>query len=350
MKSILVIALFPLYQLLAQPTPASLKPEISVSFYRQLGNHAVRLVYRQSDNYFIYASTDGNIYKVPIKDGVPQLEEVLISNSEHDINFLQGMILVGNSLIIVGNYNEMQKKGYGAVRKCTFLSNGGKQWTNMLTTETHASSGTLADHGFSGVCTNLTQDSLFIASGSRTDHGEVKDLAGLYPNLREEPLTTKIFRIPINAQNIYLKNDETALANSGYVYANGFRNEFDMAVNKKGHLFGVENSGGEDLPEEMNWIQQGKHYGFPWRIANTNVLTVYPDPNFPQPPIGVSFIDPISNFGPDANWQRTPKGTSQIKEIKSFTAHRSPLGLIFDNEGTFSVQQRRFLLGFCGSW
>jgi hypothetical protein len=351
MKNILLIALFPLYQLLAQPTPASLKPEISVSFYRQLGNHAARLVYSQSDNSFIYATTEGNIYRVPIVGGVPQFEVPIISNSEHDINFLQGMVLVGNDLIIVGNHNnQVVKNGYGAVRKCTFLSNGSKQWTNMLTTDIYASSGTLFDHAFAGVCTNLPKDSLFIASGSRTDRGEVKDFGGLYPNLREEPLTTKIFRISINAQNIYLQNNETALTNSGYVYATGFRNEFDMAVNQYGHLFGVENSGGSDFPEEMNWIRQGKHYGFPWRMGGLDVLSVYPDPNFPTPPAGVNFVEPISNYGTAANWQRTPSGTSQLNGIKSFTAHRSPLGLIFDNEGDFNAPYNKdgFCLAFAG--
>jgi hypothetical protein len=351
MKKIVLLILLPIFQLLAQPTPTSLKPEISVSFYRQLANNVVRFLYRQSDNSFIYATTDGNIYRVPIVGGVPQFEESLISNSEHDINYLQGMILVGNDLIIVGNHNdEVQKNGYGSVKKCTFLSNNNRQWTNMLTTEIYASSGTLFDHAFAGVCTNLTQDSLFIASGSRTDHGEVKDFGGLYPNLREEPLTTKIFRIPINAQNIYLQNNETALDNSGYVYAKGFRNEFDMAVNQYGHLFGVENSGGADFPEEMNWIKQGKHYGFPWRMGGLDVLSAYPDPNFPTPPAGVNFIEPISNFGPAANWQRTPSGTSQLSEIKSFTAHRSPLGLIFDNAGTFNAPYNKdaFCLAFSG--
>ncbi|GAB5409195.1 MAG: hypothetical protein BalsKO_15600 [Balneolaceae bacterium] len=32
-------------------------------------------------------------------------------------------------------------------------------------------------------------------------------------------------------------------------------------------FFGTENAGDRDDSEELNWLQQGKHYGFPWVIG-----------------------------------------------------------------------------------
>jgi hypothetical protein len=37
---------------------------------------------------------------------------------------------------------------------------------------------------------------IFVNSGARTDHGEVQDNGGLYPNARDNALTSKIFRFP----------------------------------------------------------------------------------------------------------------------------------------------------------
>jgi hypothetical protein len=61
------------------------------------------------------------------------------------------------------------------------------------------------------------------------------------------------------------------------------------------------------------------------------------DPGFPQKPKNLTYRMPIQNLGPDADKYKDPvtgkvldasdKGTS----ITSFTAHRSPLGLAFDN-------------------
>ena len=110
----------------------------------------------------------------------------------------------------------------------------------------------------------------------------------------------------------------------------GFRNTFDLSFDGNGQLFGVENFGERDDPEEINWIREGHHYGFPWRMGgNLNPLLNSPynaildslvnplsggfqqsffadNPNFPGIPGGIIFSSPILNYGPDGEKFKDP--------------------------------------------
>ncbi|WP_341225184.1 PKD domain-containing protein [uncultured Arcticibacterium sp.] len=336
--------------------PVSLKSDVSVQAnYSYVENNSVRIVYDSVNQVFYTNTFGGDIYRIRVINGVPQYRELFIPSSQHLINRMQGLMFYNSALYIVGNEaDDANKRGRGRVIKVSFDSNGNnKAFTYMLGTEYYASSTTLFDHAFSAITLNAAKDSLYIASGSRTDHGEVKDVGGMYPNLRDEPLTTKIFAIPITANNIYLLNDETWLQNSGYIYCEGVRNEFDMALNAKGELFGVENMGDRDDPEELNLLKRGKHYGFPWRMGgnitpqqftpydpSTDKLlpsnlgfpeVFHNDSTFPVAP-NIAFEEPIPSIGPDANWVRNPvSGVFEQKDtITTFTSHRSPLGFNID--------------------
>lgn len=343
-------------------TPVSLKAGVNVSYYHSLPFSSVRMVF-DSVNNVIYSNTfGGDIYKTEVIGGVPQASTQFISSNEHTINRMQALLFYDNALYMSGNAaDDVNKRGRGQVVKCVIGSGGSKTFSTILNTDFYASSTTLFDHAFSAIVLNPTKDSLFIASGSRTDHGEEKSIGGLYPGLREEPLTTKIYRIPLQSSTIYLQNNETWLQNSGYVYCEGVRNEFDMAFNAKGELFGVENMGDRDDPEELNLLQEGKHYGFPWKMGGnlnpqqfsgydpsmdlllpSNLFApqiFYDDPTFPQQPSSLIIEDAIVNAGPDANWVRNP--TTGVFEQKSnvttFTSHRSPLGLTFDTDSTLDI-------------
>ena len=171
-------------------------------------------------------------------------------------------------------------------------------------------------------------------------------------------------KIPIDGNNILLQNDREWLRTNGYLFAEGIRNAFDFAYNSNNDLIEVENSGDRDDPEEMNWLQEGNHYGFPWRIGGNNTPQQYSpydpkkdpllspfawgggslyttfsdDPTYPTPPANTTFTEPISSNGPDADNFRDPI-TGAIKDasdlgvsIPSFTAHRSPDGIVFDKD------------------
>jgi hypothetical protein len=203
---------------------------------------------------------------------------------------------------------------------------------------------------------------------------------GKYPGLREAPLTAKILRLPADTINVLLKNDLEYLNTNGFVFAEGTRNSFSLAFDSKGNLFGTENSGDRDDPEELNWLREGHHYGFPWVMggnktpmqfsgynpetdafvpANStaaNLNTFYDDPDYPEPPEGVLFTSGVLNVGPDADTFRDStdgliKDASNLGlSIPSFSAHLSPSGLVFDTKNQLggSYTGDGFLLGFSG--
>jgi glucose/arabinose dehydrogenase len=148
------------------------------------------------------------------------------------------------------------------------------------------------------------------------------------------------------------------LLEGGYLYAWGVRNAYDMAFAPNGDLFAIDNGPDADYPEELNWIQEGHHYGFPWKFGdwdNQTRLEAYSseedklqqpdftavregyyqsDPDFPEPPM--EFTQPVANLGPDSAYYRaldgSEKNAAELGEILySFTPHISPLGLVFAN-------------------
>ena len=148
---------------------------------------------------------------------------------------------------------------------------------------------------------------------------------GAFPDTREVALTAAIFRIPTNADNQVLPNDRDQLRAKGYLFAEGTRNSYDPAFAPNGDLISADNGPDADYPDELNWLRAGYHYGFPWRLGNVDNATrspdydpskdkwlpseyyatkqglYYADLTFPPPPAGVTFTDPIPNFGPDAD-------------------------------------------------
>jgi glucose/arabinose dehydrogenase len=248
------------------------------------------------------------------------------------------------------------------VYKGKLAADGKRVWTTLVSTEPYQKSNTQFDHTFNGIVISPDGKYLYMNSGSRSDHGEVEDAKGAFPGLREIPLTSAIFRVPTDTDNQVLPNDEAQLKSKGYLFADGTRNTYDLAFGPNGDLFGADNSPDADYPDELNWIQEGHHYGFPWRFSTTDNAVRSPDydpakdkllqpdffavqnklyikePTFPPPPDGVTFTDPIANVGPNADAFRDADGkgadASDLgKPIASFTAHRSELGLVFDTAG-----------------
>ncbi|WP_345245679.1 T9SS type A sorting domain-containing protein [Nibrella saemangeumensis] len=324
----------------------------------------MRIAYDQVTKALYFNSFTGDVYKINQLTEQPVSWAPVASLANHGINYLQGLAFADSTMILVGNHKENGQRGYGLVVAGILQRDGNRIWKTLLRTEPYPSSATLYDHAFSGVCVSPNRDSLYISSGSRTDHGEIEDTEGLYPNTREVALTTVIFKIPLNvkAPTIELPNDSAALDRLGYVFCRGVRNEFDIALDSKGRLFGVENSGDRDDPEEMNWLRKGRHYGFPWEMGGNQTpqqfagynpkedkllppnLSDYQlskfqnDPGFPKKPAGLIITQPIRSTGPHANYVHEPTNNQWVpsNSISTFTGHRSPVGLVFDNDSTLA--------------
>jgi glucose/arabinose dehydrogenase len=360
----------------AQSVPTSLRADVKVTKFVNVPPNCSRLGLDPTNRHIMYINQNGDVYDVRNSQGT-YISTLKATKANHGITLLQGMAFKGNALFLIGNIKTANAGYVGKIMKGVKQPSGDRVWSTVMTTETYGLTNTAFDHGFSGLTISPDSNYLFINSGSRTDHGEVQSSGGLRPGLREEPLTSAIFRIPINSNNLILPNDSARLASMGYLYADGTRNSFDLAFDRNGNLYGTENSGDRDDPEEMNWIRQGRFYGFPWRMGGNNTPMQYPgynpetdklvdhnstayqngffynDPAYPKRPNRV-FTEPIINIGPDADKYRdSVSGT--IKDANgdglaftTFTSHRSPLGLVFDRDSLLTAEFKGH--GFVMAW
>ncbi|MEH2424180.1 MAG: PQQ-dependent sugar dehydrogenase [Nostoc sp.] len=336
---------------------------------------SVRIAKDPRNNTLYYLKQNGEIYQVNLGSSTKTL---VYNSSNHNLAETEGMAIGPNGTIyLVGNADLVNNQTKAIIVKGVINSSTkGRIWSILAESAGYPKSKTAYDHRFNGVVVSPDGNFIYVNSGSRTDHGEVQSANGQYPNTREVGLTACILRLPSNGNNLFLANNRTTLKTAGYIFAEGTRNTFDMAFAPNGDLFGTENGPDRDMSEELNWLRLGGNYGFPWRIGGTDNPQQFPnynpakdrllnpifgavqkgyfrnDPTFPVRP--VNLIEPIPNFGPDADSYRDPvdgkvKDASVLgQSVSSFTSHRSPLGLVFDTQGVMSPEFKKD--GFMLSW
>ncbi|MEM6841700.1 MAG: cytochrome c class I [Bacteroidota bacterium] len=342
--------------------PVALREGITIEKFTAPQRGGIRINYDPTTKSLLYNTKPGKIYRVSL-DG--KSEELLATAEDHGITSLQGFRLYKDLMFLVGNIQSNGDKGTkGKVVRGTRQPDGKYQFELLATTEDYGRTATIYSHEFNGIAVDLDGKYIYVNSGARTDHGEIQDNDGAYPGAREVPLTACIFRLPADGKDILLKNDSSYLAANGYLFSDGVRNAFDLYVSQKGKLFGVSNSSDYDHPEEMNWLREGRHYGYPWEmggILNPQQFADWDpdpekdpfinplafahrgkqfrnDPDFPPKPANVEFVPPVQNHGPDANIYRD-RETGLVMDadttgitVGTFTPHRSPLGLFFDRD------------------
>lgn len=325
------------------------------------GAPSVRLVAQPLGGKLFYLKINGDLFEVRVLDGTNSTTRRIASTANHGLSTGVEGLAIGpdGKFYIVGNITTNGGNATVArIMKGTQTGTGNPFWTVLAQTEPYPLSRTAFDHLCNGLVVSPDGQFLYLNCGSRTDHGEVESTGGLYPNLRETGITAKILRIPTSASNLILPNDLSALKSAGYVFAEGTRNAFSLAFGPGGDLFATDNGPDRDMSDELNWLRPGLHYGFPWRMGGTDNPQQFPnynpstdllldprfvavadgyyqnDPTFPPPP--TNFAEPVINLGPDACSYRDPsngtiKVASQLGQtLSTFTAHRSPLGLVFD--------------------
>lgn len=283
----------------------------------------------------------------------------LYSSADHGLNDTQGFAIGPDGSIYVGGNVRRGNSTVITVAKGTFdPANGTHSWSVLARTEP-IPRGEVFNHTHPAVAVDPTGRFVYINSGSRTDHGELSDMDGEFPGLREAPLSSAILRVPANGNDLVIPADAAALAESGFKFSDGHRNAFDLSFGPGGELFSADNGPDRDMADEINWVREGRHYGFPWRLGGENNPQQFPDydlandplvqrnswanrnglyhndPSFPPAP-DLVFANPIINMGPDANNFRNMDGqiadaSTEGKPIFTLTAHSSPTGIVFDN-------------------
>ncbi|MES2695658.1 MAG: PQQ-dependent sugar dehydrogenase [Verrucomicrobiota bacterium] len=148
---------------------------------------------------------------------------------------------------------------------------------------------------------------LYINSGARTDGGQPSKGPRWYDG-GEVPVTAAIWRVDPKAEKPTLE-----------VFAHGLRNTYGFCWNDRGEMFATENGPNAHAPEELNYIEQGRHYGFPYTYGDWGGKKAYPDT--PDAPPDATFTLPIPNLGPDGGFEGKP--------LYSFDPHSSPAGMVF---------------------
>lgn len=367
----------------AQPIPT--RPDITVRLvatavaipdpmYEDMEN-PVRLVKDPRDNTLYFMNQLGEIYRIDLLAGTTALA---YSVADHTLRDTQGLAIgPDGTMYVVGN-DAVAPNFTTRARIIKGIPDmaGVRIWSLLAQTEVYPVSSTFYSHRFNGALVSLDGNFLYVNSGARTDHGEEDNLMGMFPGARDVGLTTCIFKLPTSGSGIMMPNDRAALRSAGYVFVEGIRNTFDMAFAPNGDLFGTENAGDRDDPEELNWLREGRHYGFPWRMGGNDNPQQFPgynpmqdrlldprygavqfalfhdDPSFPPSP--GNFTEPLINRGPDADSFRDPNTGALLRAselgqtIGTFSAHRSPLGIVFDDARAMSAEFNGH--GFMLSW
>jgi glucose/arabinose dehydrogenase len=342
-----------------QPVPGGpvlLREGISLRSAAHVGPGSIKVEIQPSSGDMYILNPGSGLQRLKLSDS-NELENVASAADMVGDASLTGMTFGPDGTIyVVANRTVDEIYNQAIIRKGTPDANGNFEWKTLAQTGSYPLSNTPFDHRFNGALVSADGKWLYVNSGSRTDHGEVEDNAKNFPDTREVALTARIFKIPTDAVDLLLPNDESALQSNGFIFARGTRNAFDLAFAPNGDLFAVDNGPDADFPDELNWLREGMHYGFPWQFGDQDNPQQFPDytsvgdkrlspdftavqigayrrdPEFPKSPGG--FTLPVANLGPDAAYYRADDGTQhnaaeEGKPLYTFTPHRSPLGVVF---------------------
>lgn len=376
--AVLMLLMNPYVSFAQKSNPELLNETLSIEGIADIPNKSLRIEFNKTDSTLYLLTQSGDIYSVNLRRGFMQR---LQTSSDHGLSDVQGLEISNDgTFYIVGNIKNGGAATNTAYIKRGTLTDDNWSWETVAYTDPYPLSNTAFDHIANAVVISPDGSTLYINSGSRTDHGEIHDVDGKYPGLRDAPLTAKILQVPADTTDALLANDLDELRSKGFIYAEGTRNSFSLAFDADGNLFGTENAGDRDDPEELNWLREGHHYGFPWVIGGNetpmqfegfdpdndpfipknstayNGGFFYEDSNYPAPPEDVVFSPGVINKGPDADTFRDAED-GQIKDasdlgltLNSFTSHLSPMGLSFDVENQLpgDFEGEAFMLGFSG--
>jgi hypothetical protein len=342
------------------------------------GAPSIRIAKDPRNNQLYYLKYNGDIFQLNLAAGAASTSVKVATAADHGISTSALGLAIGpdGTIYVIGDISTNSGNSTFARIMKGVPGGGGRTWSLLAQTQPYPLSRTAFDHLMSGMTVSPDGSTLYLNSGSRTDHGEVESTGGLYPDLRETGLTAKVLRLPANGSGLILTNDLNWLRQAGYVFAEGTRNAFSLAFAPNGDLFGTDNGPDRDMSDELNWLRAGLHFGFPWRMGgaanpqqfanydpSTDLLldgrfvavhagAYHNDPTFPPPP--TNFFEPVINLGPDADSYRDPadgsiKDASNLgRTLSTFTAHRSPLGLVFDTAAALAppYQQHGFMLSW----
>ena len=171
---------------------------------------------------------------------------------------------------------------------------------------------------------------LYVNSGARTDGGE-RGNSLQQQSSGEVDITSCLWRLDPKSEDPKIE-----------VIARGIRNAYGFAWDDEDRLFSISNGPDVDQPEELDFIQPGRHYGFPYQYGNVPASGGRPYPHTPEAPAGLSFTMPVANLGPAA-------GGNPDSPCYTFDPHSAPGGMIWCGSGFPPMLRNSFLIARFGN-
>jgi glucose/arabinose dehydrogenase/mono/diheme cytochrome c family protein len=300
---------------LVDPNPFAPLPKAPPGFALRelvrLPNHPTRLASDHLGKKLYVLCVNGDVWRVQLPDG--RLQQVLsgdtyINQKRGEVNTVGLALDAQNRFYIV--VNQRYEGGALVTNECTIFRTTTQQYGEPVAPkpwlETRYPWGIGPfNHGVGHIAIG-PDGFIYINSGSRTD-GSEPGQDPRYWTGGEHEFTACIWRIDPRSPKPQIE-----------IFARGVRNAYGFCWNDQGEMFATDNGPDADAPEELNQIERGKHYGFPYQFSNwTNKPYAYT----PDPPAGTKFTLPIANLGPDAGFAGEP--------VYTFDPHSSPAGIVF---------------------
>src|SRR5258706_9721614 len=208
--------------------PVSLGKGIWLRKVMEVGPNNIRLVRNPVNGDVYVLDSAGSISRISNISAAASREEVA---SLMEIKGTPTGIAFGpdGTLYAVVNTTVDQNKNQVVVRKGVPNDKERFTWETLASSEPYPLSNTYFDHLYNGIVVSPDGQWLYINGGSRTDHGEVEDNGGAFPDTRDVAMTSKILRLPVSATELTLPNDEAALTAQGLILRLVTRNSYCMA-------------------------------------------------------------------------------------------------------------------------
>lgn len=212
-------------------------PGFKAELYARLPQPKPTVITFAPDGAMIVLSLDGQIMRLEDENNehIPAKATIIYDDSQDLLNHAVGLAL-HNGQIFVSDAGRISiisdSDGDGMLDSLELLVEGLPTWQHIF-------------HSNNGIAFG-PDGKLYVSVGSTTDHGPLK-----------EPLEASILRMNPDGSDLE-------------VFATGIRNAYDLAFSPDGELFTADNSPDEMdealqylPPEELNYVREGKNYGFP---------------------------------------------------------------------------------------
>src|SRR4026208_114998 len=149
------------------------------------GAPSIRIAKDPRTNDLYYSKFNGDIYRVTVRPGNgTSTSNKVYGAANHGIaDSAQGMAIGPDGTIyLVGNFTtDGGNRTFARIVKGVPGGTGERVWSVLAQTEAYPRSRTYFDHVFNGIIASSDGNWIFVNSGSRTDHGEVQDVGGVFP-------------------------------------------------------------------------------------------------------------------------------------------------------------------------